>query len=228
MTILRVYIIADGSVGLLGQEDCTIPAMQIQSIQLKCGSIHTAFLDYLYIALNTLVGKISTKSKHKPQGIIFSGLWDDSVIIPERLRCNTMVIEEIEIPSGWPLGLGNMNVRFRVEETSITTTRGAYISRPIHSSSFSSFSSSNLDTESTASFFPDRSVSLGRLIGLQPRNRGNSYHPNTILNQQHGNMSVTRAGRNEFEGQDNPQGLCVPLLHNVIGKMGRSRSSTRH
>ncbi|KAL2473651.1 putative protein-like [Forsythia ovata] len=139
-----------------------------------------------------------------------------------------MVMEENEIPSGWPLGLGNMNVRFRVAESSMTATTGAYISRPIRSSSFSSFSSSNLDTESTASFFPDRSVSLGRLIGIQPRNRGNSYYPNTIISQQHGNMSVTRSGRDEFEGQDNPQGLCVPLLHNVIGKMGRSRSSTRH
>ncbi|CAI9773223.1 unnamed protein product [Fraxinus pennsylvanica] len=123
-----------------------------------------------------------------------------------------------EIPSGWPLGLGNMNVRFRVAETS----------RPIRSSSFSSFSSSNLDTESTASFFPDRSVSLGRLIGIQPRNIGNSYYPNTILNQQYGNLSVTRSDQDEFQGHDNPQGLCVPLFHNVIGKMGRSRSSTRH
>ncbi|XP_022861045.1 uncharacterized protein LOC111381492 [Olea europaea var. sylvestris] len=130
-----------------------------------------------------------------------------------------MVMEGNEIPSGWPLGLGNMNMRFRVVGTS----------RPIRSSSFSSFSSSNLDTESTASFFPDRSMSLGRLIGIQPRNLGNSYYPNTtILSQQYGNLSITRSDRDEFQGQDNPQGLCVPLLHNVIGKMGRSRSSTRH
>ncbi|CAI9775118.1 unnamed protein product [Fraxinus pennsylvanica] len=51
-----------------------------------------------------------------------------------------------------------MNVRFRVAETS----------RPIRSSSFSSFSSSNPDIVSTALFFPDRSLSLGRLIGIQP------------------------------------------------------------
>ncbi|XP_022874079.1 uncharacterized protein LOC111392898 isoform X1 [Olea europaea var. sylvestris] len=144
-----------------------------------------------------------------------------------RLLIDQWLPQENEIPSGWPLGLGNMKMRFRVAENS-ENTREPYISRPIRSSSFSSFSSSFLDTESTSSFFPDRSVSLGLLIGIQPRNRENAYHPNVILNQQHGNLSNTRSDRDEFEDQDNSQGLCVPLLHNVIGKMGRSRSSTRH
>ncbi|CAI9760180.1 unnamed protein product [Fraxinus pennsylvanica] len=118
-------------------------------------------------------------------------------------------------------------MRFRVAETYQNATTEPYISRPIRSSRFSSFLSSYLDTESTSSFFPYRSVPLGRLIGIQPRNRGNSYYPNVVLNQ-HGNLSVTRSDQDEFEDQDNSQGLCVTLLHNVMGKMGRSGSSTRH
>lgn len=50
------------------------------------------------------------------------------------------------MPSGWPLGLGNMNMRFRVMETF-----QAAATDPNHfgmrSTSFSSFTSSELDTE---------------------------------------------------------------------------------
>lgn len=63
-----------------------------------------------------------------------------------------MYFQEHEEPSGWPLGLENMNIRLRVAERSQVVTAAAateeaayrlYISSP----SFSSFTSSNLDTE---------------------------------------------------------------------------------
>ncbi|THG22193.1 hypothetical protein TEA_005530 [Camellia sinensis var. sinensis] len=78
------------------------------------------------------------------------------------------------MPNGWPLGLGNLNMRLRVTES---LHPAATEPHPLHtpSSSCSSFSSSNLDTEidqSTASFFQDHSVSLGRLIGIRSRETG--------------------------------------------------------
>ncbi|XP_019162278.1 PREDICTED: uncharacterized protein LOC109158839 [Ipomoea nil] len=127
-----------------------------------------------------------------------------------------------EVPSGWPLRLGNMNIRLRLLETSTAT---ATYSSP----SFSSLSSSNLDTESTASFFPDRSVSLGRLIGIRPP--GNRGFPGKV--QVEGNLqsdidhrrSHSEGGKGEGEGEG--EGVCVPLLQNVMGKMSRSKSSTK-
>ncbi|KAK6133436.1 hypothetical protein DH2020_032804 [Rehmannia glutinosa] len=97
-----------------------------------------------------------------------------------------------------------------------------YASRILRSSSFSSFSSSNLDTESTASFFPDRSVSLGRLIGIRPVNKGGLYR------EVHRKIPDERSHPGVPKDHDNSQGLCAPLLHHVMGKMGKSGSSSRN
>ncbi|CAA2984443.1 Hypothetical predicted protein [Olea europaea subsp. europaea] len=128
-------------------------------------------------------------------------------------------------PNGWPLGLGNMNMRFALEEASVSAEAVPYAAHRSPSSNFSSKSSSNLDTESTASFFTDQSVSLGRLIGIGLGNRGNMHCPNTVIGQQHGSL---RSQPDASKYSDDSQGLCVPLLNNVIGKMSRCRSSSRH
>ncbi|OIT27635.1 PREDICTED: uncharacterized protein LOC109213687 [Nicotiana attenuata] len=141
-----------------------------------------------------------------------------------------VVTQEHEEPSGWPLGLENMNIRLRVAERSQVVTAAAateeiayrlYISSP----SFSSFSSSNLDTESTMSFFQDQSVSLGRLIGIRPVNRRKS----DVTNRAHLEKNENR--RSELEDYkcqegDMTQKLCVPLLHNVLEKMSRNKSNS--
>ncbi|RYR49640.1 hypothetical protein Ahy_A07g036165 [Arachis hypogaea] len=75
--------------------------------------------------------------------------------------------------NGWPLGLGFLNIKLRVTEAPAAAPVEPFSSKQIPSTSFSSFSSSNLDTEqSTASFFQDKSVSLGRLIGIRGGERG--------------------------------------------------------
>ncbi|KAI7732082.1 hypothetical protein M8C21_031361 [Ambrosia artemisiifolia] len=56
---------------------------------------------------------------------------------------------------GWPLGLQPMNLRAVSFSTMVSG-----------SPSSSSYSSSDLDTESTGSFFHDRSVTLGNLMGV--------------------------------------------------------------
>jgi len=51
-----------------------------------------------------------------------------------------------EMPIGWPLGLGFLNMRLRVGESFPTASMAPY-QLHVPSTSFSSFSSSNLDTE---------------------------------------------------------------------------------
>ncbi|XP_006364297.1 uncharacterized protein [Solanum tuberosum] len=134
-----------------------------------------------------------------------------------------VVTHEHEVPSGWPLGLENMNIRLRVAERSQAAAASRlYVSSP----SFSSFSSSSLDTESTMSFFQDQSVSLGRLIGIKPGSRGRLEFSNRVHNE---NACLRRSEAEDYKGQqgDNmSHKLCVPLLHNVLEKMSRSKSNS--
>ncbi|KAL3567305.1 hypothetical protein D5086_029956 [Populus alba] len=86
----------------------------------------------------------------------------------------------------------------------------------IRSSSFSSFISSNLDTESSASFFQDNSVPLGRLIGIQPGN-GALYFPRRVHVDEEEKIGIRamRAASSEVSGArraDMSQGICIPLV----------------
>ncbi|KAI8001250.1 hypothetical protein LOK49_LG09G00738 [Camellia lanceoleosa] len=138
-----------------------------------------------------------------------------------------MVVEDHEMPNGWPLGLGNMNIRLQVTEN---LRPAAAVPRLLlsPSSSFSSFSSSNLDTESTASFFPDHSVSLGRLIGIREREGGVLYFPHSNRIEQ--GESVTESSCLNVPGKQEEEmsrGICVPLFTSILVKMNRSKSSSR-
>ncbi|KAJ8537791.1 hypothetical protein K7X08_014331 [Anisodus acutangulus] len=62
---------------------------------------------------------------------------------------------------GWPLGLQPLNVRSRGFNGSIS-----FNTLITGSPSSSTDSSSDLDTQSTASFFHDKSITLGSLIGI--------------------------------------------------------------
>ncbi|XP_052108323.1 uncharacterized protein LOC110274129 isoform X2 [Arachis duranensis] len=82
------------------------------------------------------------------------------------------LLKNDQMLNGWPLGLGFLNIKLRVTEAPAAAPVDPFSLKQIPSTSFSSFSSSNLDTESTASFFQDKSVSLGRLIGIRGGERG--------------------------------------------------------
>ncbi|KAG9159456.1 hypothetical protein Leryth_011008 [Lithospermum erythrorhizon] len=134
----------------------------------------------------------------------------------------TMVMEDNcdnnnGMASGWPLGLGNMNMMRLIVSTG--QPHSSTQRRPLLS--FSSFSSSSLDTQqSTASFFQDRSVSLGRLMGIKPaENRGRFFNTNSTCFDQKDVVPHSRS-----YGKGSSKRHCVPLLHNVIGKMTRSRA----
>ncbi|PON61363.1 hypothetical protein TorRG33x02_281870 [Trema orientale] len=133
-----------------------------------------------------------------------------------------------EIPSGWPLGLEIMNVRLQVIGSSPSAAVERY-SLHAPSDSFSSFSSSNLDTESTASFFQDHSVSLGRLIGIRPGDRGRLYFPNPIRFEEHGRVSRRGPQPDVSKGHevDLCGGICIPLLVCALVKINKSKSKEK-
>ncbi|XP_018810367.1 uncharacterized protein LOC108983241 [Juglans regia] len=139
-----------------------------------------------------------------------------------------MIVEEHEIPNGWPLGLGTVN-RLRVVE-SLPAAGVEPHSSHMQSASFSSLSSSNLDTESTASFFQDHSVTLGRLIGLRTGEKGGFYFQDSIGGFEEQENICKRDAQSEVSrGQrvDMSQGICIPLLLGALVKMSRSKSKAR-
>ncbi|BBN15751.1 hypothetical protein MPTK1_7g00480 [Marchantia polymorpha subsp. ruderalis] len=79
-----------------------------------------------------------------------------------------MIVQEAGMAVGWPLGLGHdttgwpLGLRLRLTQEDLQWPREPHLD---DSPSYST-NSSSLDTESTRSFFQDKSISLGALIGL--------------------------------------------------------------
>ncbi|KAI4299423.1 hypothetical protein L6164_032888 [Bauhinia variegata] len=143
-----------------------------------------------------------------------------------------MVRENDEMPIGWPLGLGFLNMRPRVAES-----LPAASAQPYHlhlpSLSFSSFSSSNLDTESSASFFQDNSVSLGRLIGIRPGERrrgGRLYFPNSLMFEEKEMTLAKGSGSDDSKLRrvDMSRGVCIPLILGALLKITRNKKSSKN
>ncbi|OVA00344.1 hypothetical protein BVC80_1183g33 [Macleaya cordata] len=129
--------------------------------------------------------------------------------------------------SGWPLGLENMNIRLGVVD-SLQAVGEQYSSR-VRSASFSSFTSSELNTESTRSFFQDHSVSLGRLIGMKPKQGGDFYLKDSIHFEEYQQVSTQKASSNAIKRHEiaMSRGICIPLFLNVLVKINPSRNCSR-
>ncbi|KAI4334518.1 hypothetical protein L6164_019201 [Bauhinia variegata] len=67
---------------------------------------------------------------------------------------------------GWPLGLQPLNARIGLGRNGDNLGSISFNTLITGSSSSSTDSSSDLDTESTGSFFPDKSTTFGNLIGV--------------------------------------------------------------
>ncbi|KAI3434117.1 uncharacterized protein J3R85_006919 [Psidium guajava] len=141
--------------------------------------------------------------------------------------------EDLEARIGWPLGLEIMNLRLRLFESLQSATVDPQSFR-IPSTCFSSLSSSALDTEtdqSSASFFQDSSVSLGRLMGIRPGSSRRFYFPNSssIRHEEpaatlvRGSLSQKTKGRRA----DVTRGICVPLLLSILVRMSPSKSKPK-
>ncbi|KAJ4977239.1 hypothetical protein NE237_002345 [Protea cynaroides] len=115
-----------------------------------------------------------------------------------------------EMTNGWPLGLQAMSMRLRVLD-SLQATAADPSSSCMHSVSFTSFTSSDLDTESTKSFFQDRSVSLGRLIGLRPDSLHLAEHEQIFAAGATTNMTNKRQ-------METSEWICIPLLLSIFCK----------
>ncbi|XP_019171832.1 PREDICTED: uncharacterized protein LOC109167273 isoform X1 [Ipomoea nil] len=143
-----------------------------------------------------------------------------------------MVATQVE-PNGWPFGLEKMNIWLRVNDAPHSQVDTLSLDPSplcvVHSPSLSSFSSSNLDTESTMSFFVDQSVSLGRLIGMRPEDKRKLYFPKAMQSEMRGKNVVNKILQLEVsngqDGREMGQWLCVPLLHNALEKISRSKGN---
>ncbi|CAO2823886.1 unnamed protein product [Amaranthus hypochondriacus] len=132
-------------------------------------------------------------------------------------------MENSEREIGWPLGLGSMYVRLRLMEnlgnTNTNTNTNTRSALYLASSSFSSFTSSNLDTEpeSTASFFQDHnSKSLGRLIGIRPRNTTTFVVQRSETPQVMSTAAATTSDDpNDALDMEMCHGICIPLCELV-------------
>ncbi|KAK3431370.1 hypothetical protein EUGRSUZ_E03247 [Eucalyptus grandis] len=138
--------------------------------------------------------------------------------------------EDLEERIGWPLGLEIMNLRLRLFESLQPATIDPQSFRA-PSTRLSSISSSGLDTESSASFFQDSSVSLGRLIGIRPGNSGHLYFPSSssIQHEEPDTRLVRGSLSEKTEGRqaDAAQGICVPLLLSILVRMSPSKSKPK-
>ncbi|XP_020975150.1 uncharacterized protein LOC107634678 isoform X1 [Arachis ipaensis] len=146
-------------------------------------------------------------------------------------KCN--IIHNDEMPNGWPLGLGFLNIKLRVTEAPAAAPVEPFSSTQMPSTSFSSFSSSNLDTEqSTASFFQDKSVSLGRLIGIRGGERGRLYLPNTLRFEDTtekktlGDASCSDSSNSKVQEVDVSGGICIPTLLDVLLRISTKTKRT--
>ncbi|XP_058735446.1 uncharacterized protein LOC131607461 isoform X2 [Vicia villosa] len=146
-----------------------------------------------------------------------------------------VVSQNDEIPIGWPFGLGILNMRLRVVEALPANVSAEPYSLSLHipSASFSSVSSSNLDTESTASFFKDNSVSLGHLIGIRPGDRKRLYFPNPLKFEEKENKPLAKVScsndTSKSQEVDMSCGVCVPsLLDPLLIKISKSKKNSRN
>ncbi|XP_021726506.1 uncharacterized protein LOC110693664 [Chenopodium quinoa] len=141
-------------------------------------------------------------------------------------------MENRERGIGWPLGLGSMYMRLRLVEglpVSSTSDR-ARSSFCFPSSSFSSFSSSNLDTESTASFFQDNSKSLGRIIGIRPRNSRSELYSsrNTAVDRSETTHRLSNRSCSEHGDEldiEMCDGICIPLC--LYAKVNKNKDGSK-
>ncbi|XP_077228205.1 uncharacterized protein LOC143861162 [Tasmannia lanceolata] len=131
-----------------------------------------------------------------------------------------MAVEVNEMLIGWPLGLENMNMRLRVIDTLQVTESNSF---RLRSASFSSFTSSDLDTPSTRSFFPDHSITLGRLIGIKP-GEGDLYFTNSIHPEELDQASMVNVTSQATKSHEMAvsRGLCIPIILSVFVKINPS------
>ncbi|KAK7325004.1 hypothetical protein VNO77_29015 [Canavalia gladiata] len=74
--------------------------------------------------------------------------------------------DQYVVDEGWPLGLQPLNSRIELVRNSDNGGSISFNTLLTGSPSSSTDSSSDLDTESTGSFFPDKSTTLGSLMGV--------------------------------------------------------------
>ncbi|RWW25579.1 hypothetical protein BHE74_00029591 [Ensete ventricosum] len=105
-------------------------------------------------------------------------------------------------------------------EAAATATK----SHHMHSDSFASYSSSELDTVSTRSFFQDHSITLGSLIGMTPVDR-NVLLAKSFLSEELERASMINLPHDSVESDEEVFSccICVTFMDNVLPGRTSSR-----
>ncbi|KAG6488217.1 hypothetical protein ZIOFF_056976 [Zingiber officinale] len=125
---------------------------------------------------------------------------------------------------GWPFGLESLTFRLRnMECLQAPTIATNSLNR--HSDSFPSYSSSELDTISTKSFFQDHSITLGTLIGMTPVDR-NVRFAKSFLHEELEYAAIKSLTCDSAEEHDEEMVsccVCAPFVENVLPGKNSSR-----
>nr|XP_025621953.1 uncharacterized protein LOC112714551 isoform X3 [Arachis hypogaea] len=139
-----------------------------------------------------------------------------TINLPSASQRDAMVAEndEMAIGIGWPLGLGFFNMRLRVVDSLPSAYSVAPYSLHIPSTSFSSFSSSNLDTE---------------LIGATQGERESLYLSNSMRLEEERQKKLAKGSYNGSEEQsveDMCRGICIPILLHTLQRISNKTKKT--
>ncbi|PPR82891.1 hypothetical protein GOBAR_AA37823 [Gossypium barbadense] len=85
--------------------------------------------------------------------------------------------------------------------------------------------------DSSASFFQDNSVSLGKLIGFRQHERGSKHFRKAINGGESIRMPIEATcrdvSRRGQQSADMSQGICIPLILAALVKINKSKSKSK-
>ncbi|XWS67052.1 hypothetical protein CRYUN_Cryun05aG0253400 [Craigia yunnanensis] len=111
---------------------------------------------------------------------------------------------------GWPLGLQPLNARIGLVRNRDFSGSVSFSTLLTASPSSSSISSSDLDTESTGSFFHDKSITLGSLIGIS------SFLEHSRRSTRRRTTETSRDQKNNYKSRPWLFSLCSKLSTDAV------------
>ncbi|XVF76628.1 hypothetical protein PTKIN_Ptkin13bG0281500 [Pterospermum kingtungense] len=120
---------------------------------------------------------------------------------------------------GWPLGLQPLNARIGLVRRNHDISGSVSFTTLLTASpSSSTISSSDLDTQSTGSFFPDKSITLGSLIGIS------SFIEHSRRSTERRTTETSRDQKNNYKSRSWLFSLCSKLSADAVDTNNNAQS----